>query len=131
MGTVDFKRHKDVVAHFNKEYVVIEIFLRELRRRLAEFKQLREMSDYDDFYVASKEKAEEQIKIAELVFGESKGIVGLMMVDYYKKGKILNNQNLPFFIYYTIFFPASSTEVTSRFGESSTRLATLWGEMLP
>ena len=72
MGTVDFKRHKDVVAHFNKEYVATEIFPRELGRRLAELKQLREKSDYDDFYIASKEKAEEQIKIAELVLEKVK-----------------------------------------------------------
>lgn len=31
LGTVDFKRHKDVVAHFNKEYIAKDIFPRELR----------------------------------------------------------------------------------------------------
>ena len=72
LGTVDFKRHKDVVAHFNKEYVATEIFSRELGRRLAELKQLREKSDYDDFYIASKEKAEEQIKTAELILEKVK-----------------------------------------------------------
>lgn len=72
LGTVDFKRHKDVVAHFNKEYVATKIFPRELGRRLAELKQLREKSDYDDFYIASKEKAEEQIKTAELILEKVK-----------------------------------------------------------
>lgn len=49
LGIVDFKRHKDVVAYFNKEYVATGIFAREVGRRLAAWKQLREKSDYDDF----------------------------------------------------------------------------------
>ena len=67
LGTVDFKRHKDVVAHFNKEYVATEKFPRELGRKIGNLKQIREESDYDDFYIASKEEAEGQIKTAELV----------------------------------------------------------------
>ena len=67
LGTVDFKRHKDVVAHFNKEYVATEKFPRELGRKIGNLKQIREESDYDDFYIASKEEAEDQIKTAELV----------------------------------------------------------------
>ena len=57
LGTIDFKRHKDVVAYFNKEYVASNIFPRELGRRLGMLKQLREKSDYDDFYIASKDQA--------------------------------------------------------------------------
>lgn len=67
LGTIDFKRHKDVIAYFNKEYVATGIFERELGRRLGTLKQLREKSDYDDFYIASKDKAEEQYKTAEIV----------------------------------------------------------------
>lgn len=73
-GTIDFKRHKDVIAYFNKEYVATEKFDRELGRKLGTLKQIREKSDYDDFYVASKSKAEEQIKTAELVIQEVKKI---------------------------------------------------------
>lgn len=67
LGTVDFKRHKDVVAYFNKEYVAKGIFERELGRRLGTLKQLREKSDYDDFYFASKTQAEEQYNTAEFI----------------------------------------------------------------
>lgn len=66
LGTVDFKRHKDVMGYFNREYVAKEIFPRELGRRLGILKQLREKSDYDDFYIASKTQAEEQYQTAEL-----------------------------------------------------------------
>lgn len=67
LGTIDFKRHKDVVAYFNEEYVASNIFPRELGRRLGMLKQLREKSDYDDFYIASKEQAEEQYNTAAYV----------------------------------------------------------------
>lgn len=67
MGTVDFKWHKDVMGYFNKEYVAKELFPRELGRRLAILKQLREKSDYDDFYIASKVQAEEQYQTAAMV----------------------------------------------------------------
>ena len=67
LGAIDFKRHKDVVAYFNKEYVATGIFQREVGRRLANLKQLREKSDYDDFYLASKEGAMEQVETARII----------------------------------------------------------------
>ena len=65
LGTIDFKRHKDVVAYFNKEYVATNVFPRELGKRLGMLKQLREKSDYDDFYIASRDKAEGQYHTAK------------------------------------------------------------------
>ena len=67
MGTVDFKRHKDVVAYFNQHYVAKTIFSKELGRKLATLKRLREKSDYDDFYFASREQAQTQLQTAELI----------------------------------------------------------------
>lgn len=64
---VDFKRHKDAVAYFNQNYVATDIFDREIGKRLGRLKRKRETSDYDDFYVASCEEAEEQYKAAELI----------------------------------------------------------------
>ena len=63
----DFKRHKDVLAYFNKEYVATGIFPKTIGRKLGILKQIREDSDYDDFYIASKEEAHEQIETAKLV----------------------------------------------------------------
>lgn len=67
LNTVDFKRHKDVMAYFNKEYVASGMFPREIGRLLGMMQRVREKSDYDDFYIASKEKAEEQFKSAAIV----------------------------------------------------------------
>lgn len=72
LSTVDFKRHKDVMGYFNKEYVAKEIFPREIGRKLGTLQRVREKSDYDDFYIASREKAKEQFQTAELVIGEVK-----------------------------------------------------------
>lgn len=67
LESVDFRRHKDVVAYFNQHYVATEIFPRELGRKLSRLKQKRETSDYDDFYIASFEEAEEQIQTTALI----------------------------------------------------------------
>ena len=59
-----YKRHKDAVANFNKEYVKNEIFPRSIGRKIAEAEEIRHASDYDDFYVAVKEEAKEQVDTA-------------------------------------------------------------------
>ena len=82
LGTIDFKRHKDVVAYFNKEYVATEIFPRELGRKLGRLKQLREKSDYDDFYIATREEAEEQIETGKQL---------LELIEEYIKRKLKDN----------------------------------------
>jgi len=60
-----YKRHKDALANFNKDYVRTEIFPRTLGRKIAEAEEIRHASDYDDFYLATKGEAEEQIAIAK------------------------------------------------------------------
>lgn len=62
LGEIDFKRHKDVMGYFNKTFVAEEVFPREFGRGLARLQQKREKSDYDDFYVASRDEAEEQFE---------------------------------------------------------------------
>ena len=63
-----YKRHKDALANFNKNYIKTEIFPRTLGRKIAEAEEIRHASDYDDFYIATREEAEEQIDTAvELV----------------------------------------------------------------
>ena len=59
-----FKRHKDAIANFNKDYVKTEIFPREVGRKIGEAEEIRHASDYDDFYIASKEESERQIAVA-------------------------------------------------------------------
>lgn len=62
---IDFKKHKDVVAYFNKNYVNPEIFPRNMGKKIMQAKRIREDSDYDDEYVANAEATRNQIEIAE------------------------------------------------------------------
>ena len=59
-----YKRHKDAIANFNKEYVKTKIFPRDIGRKIAGIEEIRHASDYDDFYIASIEEVNEQILVA-------------------------------------------------------------------
>ncbi len=61
---IDFKRHKDVIAYFNHNYIKTEIFSRKLGKKIAQAQSIREDSDYDDEYVPSSEKTLIQIETA-------------------------------------------------------------------
>lgn len=64
---IAFKRHKDTVGYFNKNYVHTGIFPKEIGRNIAKAVKVRHASDYDEFYIASKEEAEGQIRTAKSV----------------------------------------------------------------
>lgn len=64
---IAFKRHKDVLAYFNKQYVHSEIFPREIGRKISKLEIIRHKSDYDDFYIAGRSDALEQIETGERV----------------------------------------------------------------
>ena len=59
-----YKRHKDAVANFNKEYVKTEVFPREMGKKISELEEIRHESDYNDFYIASREEVDETIETA-------------------------------------------------------------------
>lgn len=61
---VAFKRHKDTLSYFNKNYVQPEIFPRELGRKIVKAEEIRHASDYDTFYIASKDITLQQIETA-------------------------------------------------------------------
>lgn len=61
---IAFKRHKDTISYFNKNYVQPEIFPRELGRKIVKAEEIRHASDYDTFYIASKEITAQQIETA-------------------------------------------------------------------
>ncbi len=61
----DSSKHSGVIAFFTKEYLKTEILERNLAAVIKESSLCREKSDYDDFYVAGREEAEEQLKNAK------------------------------------------------------------------
>ncbi|MCD8225214.1 MAG: HEPN domain-containing protein [Clostridiales bacterium] len=62
---VDFSKHAGVMAHFQKEYVKTGIFDKEYSKILREAFDVRADVDYDDYYVISKDKVEQQISHAQ------------------------------------------------------------------
>lgn len=61
----DFRKHKTLIAEFNKEFVATEIFPKSLGRKISVLALIREQSDYNDFYIASKQESQQQVEIAE------------------------------------------------------------------
>ena len=62
---IDFKRHKDVLAYFNKNYINKEICPRMMGRKIQNASAIREDSDYDDEFIVDADKTNEQLKTAE------------------------------------------------------------------
>lgn len=58
---IAFKRHKDTLSYFNKNYVQPENFPRELGRKIVKAEEIRHASDYDTFYIASNDVILQQI----------------------------------------------------------------------
>lgn len=64
MERIDFKKHKDVLAYFNKNYVKTEIFPKKMERKVILASKVREDSDYDEGYEPSYETTSMQIETA-------------------------------------------------------------------
>ena len=62
---IDFKRHKDVIGYFNKNYVNTEVFPKDIGKRIVKSSKVREDSDYDDEYSVDSEKTMIQIETAK------------------------------------------------------------------
>lgn len=69
---VAFKRHKDTLAYFNKNFVAKEIFPRLLGRQIVQAEEIRHASDYDPFYIASMVGTQKQIETAEIMLEQAK-----------------------------------------------------------
>lgn len=60
-----FKKHRDAIANFNKEYIKTGTFEKSIAWRINNAFEIRQASDYNDFYIAKISDVEEQIKLAE------------------------------------------------------------------
>ena len=61
----DSSKHSGVISYFNMNYVKTGFFSKEMSKIIREASANREKADYQDFFVASKDEAEKQIKRAE------------------------------------------------------------------
>lgn len=65
LDAFDSKKHSGIIAEFRRRYVKTEVFPVELSDILSQLFQVRNNSDYVDFYVISKADAEQQAKYSE------------------------------------------------------------------
>jgi uncharacterized protein (UPF0332 family) len=63
----DSSKHSGVIAHFNQYHVKTGDFPKNVSRMIAEAMEIRQRSDYEDFFIASKADAEKQLANAETV----------------------------------------------------------------
>lgn len=71
----DSSKHSGVIAHFNQYHVKTGDFEKTASKIVQNAMEMREHADYDDFFVASKKDAEEQISKAELFLGYVKSFL--------------------------------------------------------
>ena len=64
----DFKKHSGVIRYFQKEYIKTGIFDKKCSDIVMTANTVRNASDYDDFYIASKEDASQQIQNAKELY---------------------------------------------------------------
>ena len=65
----DSSKHSGVIAHFNQFHVKTGDFEKIASKIIQNAMEMREHADYEDFFVASKKDAEEQISKAEQFLG--------------------------------------------------------------
>lgn len=62
---VDFSKHAGVISYFQKNYIKTHLFDKKFSQYLTAAFQIRNSCDYDDFYIVSKTRAEEQYEHAK------------------------------------------------------------------
>lgn len=66
----DSKKHSGVIAKFRELYIKTGLFTPELSDTIGSLFRIRSVSDYDDFYVASKSDVESQYQRAKKLVAE-------------------------------------------------------------
>lgn len=61
----DSSKHSGVIAHFNQYYVKTGVFSKEVSKIVHNASEMREQADYNDFFIAYRQDAEEQTAQAE------------------------------------------------------------------
>ena len=61
----DSSKHSGIMGTFNERYIKAGVFPKDMSRDISLAYRIREKSDYEDFFIISKEDAKEQIERAE------------------------------------------------------------------
>lgn len=62
---IDAKRHSSIISDFRRLYIKTNVFDKEMSDTITNLFDIRTDSDYDDFFIISKEEVEAQVDDAE------------------------------------------------------------------
>jgi len=68
----DSKKHSGIIAKFRENYLKTELFSKEISDYISSLFRVRSASDYDDFYIISKDEAKSQVEKAEVILEKVK-----------------------------------------------------------
>ena len=77
----DSSKHSGVIAFFTKEFLKTEYMDRKLSFIIKSSSLLREKSDYDDFFIASRTEAEKQVENAGLFVAEVERFINIYNIS--------------------------------------------------
>ena len=80
----DSGKHSGIIAFFNQHYVKTGIFDKEFSKKIDASYRLREKADYDDFFLAAKDDAVQQLEKAQYV---------VQAVEQYVHSRILEDEH--------------------------------------
>jgi uncharacterized protein (UPF0332 family) len=72
----DFKKHSGVIANFQKDYIKEGVFDKDMSRDIQSAFDWSSDADYQDFFVISKEDAQEQLNHARIIYERLKAHIG-------------------------------------------------------
>ncbi len=65
----DSSKHSGVIVEFRRRYIKEEIFPVEVSKMIGSAFTIRNASDYDDMFIASRADTEEQLANADYIYG--------------------------------------------------------------
>lgn len=68
LDMVDFKKHSAVISYFHQNYTKTNKLDKNFSEIIKIAEEVRNNSDYDDFFIATREQAEKQIEGAKLFY---------------------------------------------------------------
>ena len=67
LDNFDSSKHSGVIAYFNHTYIKKGVFDKSISKLIDTCYRLREKADYQDFFIVSREMAQEQVEKAEKI----------------------------------------------------------------
>lgn len=84
LNQFDSKKHSGIISEFRRRYIKTGVFPGEISDMIDSASVVRNASDYNDMFIASKKQTENQIEHAGFVLSKVTEYLGLT-VDYYKE----------------------------------------------